>query len=96
MALQVASYKIQLECFFEGDLTMQMPPPSLDTQKLVALQQNAAATLAAAIIAASGRPHSVQEALDLLQDVSFSLFPKPQHAIYQKWKEADKLSEVHK
>lgn len=43
------------------------------------------ATLAAALIAASGRPHSVQEAIDLMRDLQFSMHPSPGSGAYQEW-----------
>jgi hypothetical protein len=54
----------------------EVSPPAVnpyEVLKLVnAMQTNAAASLASAIITASGRPHSVEEALNVLRDVHFS------------------------
>jgi hypothetical protein len=78
------------------------PPPGLSPAALVlarltdALKWQTAATLAAAIITASGRPYSVAEALEVLNDVRFALNPEPNFAPYQEWektKEA-RLSKV--
>lgn len=43
-------------------------------------------TLASAIITAAGRPHSVQEALDLITDIQFALHPQPGSGAWQEWK----------
>ena len=70
--------------------------PLQEVVKLVsATQTNAAATLAAAIIAASGRPHSVNEALKVLNDVKLSLFPLPGSGYYDHWKKEAKLDVPH-
>jgi len=41
--------------------------------------------LTAAIIAASGRPYSVAEVLQLNRDVHFGLFPSPGQPAYEQW-----------
>jgi hypothetical protein len=55
------------------------------TQLINALQTQADATLTAAIIAASGRAHSVQETMNLLHDVHWSRFPAPGNGAYMDW-----------
>ncbi|MGR6466309.1 hypothetical protein [Rhizobium sp. PAMB 3182] len=60
-----------------------------NTQAEVAAQTRLiAATLANALIIASGRPHSVNEALALLKDFQFSMMPNPGHSSYQLWHDA--------
>lgn len=41
--------------------------------------------LTAAIVAASGRPYSVAEVLQLNRDVHFGLFPAPGRPAYEEW-----------
>jgi hypothetical protein len=59
------------------------------------LQTTAAATLTAALIGAAGRPHSVDEAMRLFQDVHFSLFPQANHGAYQAWQKNKDTGKVH-
>ncbi|WP_156318625.1 hypothetical protein [Rhizobium sp. AAP43] len=47
--------------------------------------QQISSTLAAALITVSGRPHSVNEAIQLMKDVQFSLAPNPSSGAYAKW-----------
>ena len=79
------------------ELPLYGPPPasSADIQKLViATQTNAAATLAAALITRSSRPHSVQEALDIMRDIQLSLWPLPGNVAYDDWKKKANLGVV--
>ena len=73
---------------------------SLETQisatGVQATKLNAAATLAAALIAASGRPHSVDEALQLVRDFQWSLWPSPNNGAYQNWKKNFNGTQAHK
>ena len=58
-----------------GRLTAN-PITGVDLAGLMNATQNAAAaTLAAALITAAGRPHSVDEALELLRDIQYTLYP---------------------
>jgi hypothetical protein len=54
-------------------------------------------TLASAIIIASGRPHSVQEALDIARDIHFAMFPVHNLAAYKDWEKIkhERLNKVH-
>ena len=54
-------------------------------QVLHSTNRAAAASLAGGIIAASGRPYSVGEAMELLQTVSFTMNPAPNYGNYQAW-----------
>jgi hypothetical protein len=73
-------------------------PPAVsaaEIQKLViATQVNAAATLTAALIAASSGKYSVNGALDLMRDVQFSLWPLPGNRAYDDWKKKSNLDVV--
>jgi hypothetical protein len=62
-------------------------PPMLQglTRTANASRSAAAAALAGGIIAASGRPHSIAEAIELYQNVHFALFPEPNRASYREW-----------
>jgi len=79
-------------------------PPTTLTQWSISLaqlteatKQQAVATLASAIIAASGRPHSIQQALDIARDIQFAMYPAPQYGHYQEWEKTKdaKLKKVH-
>jgi hypothetical protein len=50
-----------------------------------ALQQNTAATLAAAIVTARGKPVSIEQLLEIQRHVHFALYPAPGHGTYQTW-----------
>jgi hypothetical protein len=52
---------------------------------LRALRLVSSSNLTAAIVAASGRPYSVAEVLQLNRDVHFGLFPSPGHPGYEEW-----------
>ena len=57
-------------------------------QMLVTAQRGTeAATLAAAVIAAMGRPVSISEALEVRQDILFSLYTDHGTAAYQAWRQ---------
>jgi hypothetical protein len=58
----------------------------MNGQDAVAINMNTTAILAAALIAASGRPHSVDEAVKLMHDFHWSLFPNPNNGAYKDWK----------
>jgi len=62
-----------------------------------ATKQQAIATMTAAIIAASGRPHSIQQALDIARDIHFAMFPVPNSGAYQDWAKTKdaRLNKVH-
>ncbi|MHB1100889.1 MAG: hypothetical protein ACYCZR_15195 [Burkholderiales bacterium] len=78
---------------------MQTPNvlPSAETERLIAAtQRSAAATLAAALIAASGRPHSTGEAIKLLYDIEFSLYPMNGRGIYEEWKKTHDPDLAHR
>jgi hypothetical protein len=65
-------------------------------QRLVnATQKTAAATIAAALIAAAGRPHSVDEAAALLRDVEYTLYPQTNLGVYQAWEKSKKTGQRH-
>jgi hypothetical protein len=57
---------------FAGDALMQMPLVIARLENALKIQTTA--TLTAAIIQASGRPVSVEEALALRQDIHFALY----------------------
>lgn len=75
-----------------------MTPQISDMQNLELMKAQIAATLASAIVIAAGRPHSIQEAIDIARDVQFALYPAPSYGTYQEWaktKEA-RLREIRK
>ena len=65
-------------------------------QALEATRTAAAATLAAALISAAGRPHSVDEAMKLVRDIQWSLWPNDNYGAYKDWKKNFKGNEPHK
>jgi hypothetical protein len=54
-------------------------------QLLSATRQQTVAILAAAIVTAANRPHSIQEVLDLQRDIHFAMFPSSGSGAYQEW-----------
>jgi len=55
----------------------------------------AASNLAAALITASGRPHSVNEAIKLLHDFVWSFSPSTGNSAYERWKKEFKGDDRH-
>ncbi len=68
----------------------------INAQMLEATKTAAAATIAAALISASGRTHSVGEAVSLLRDVHWSIWPNPSHGAYKEWHKNFKPDEIYK
>jgi hypothetical protein len=68
-----------------------------DVLLLQLLRRQNATTLAAAIISASGRPHSIEQALEIVTDIQFALNPNPRAGAYQEWAKTkdERLSKVH-
>ena len=75
----------------------QMPHSSAENQIIAAVRSSAAASLAGGIIAATGRPWSVTQAMGLLTDVSFAMHPMPGDGHYEAWKakKDERLNAVH-
>jgi hypothetical protein len=44
------------------------------------------ATLTSAIITASSRPYSIEQALEIAQDIQFALYPGRNFGSYKEWK----------
>jgi hypothetical protein len=80
-------------------LSTPIPPMTgVDLAQLINATQNAAAaTLTAALIAAAGRPHSVDEALELLRDIQYSLHPGNFSSTgrYQAWQQTKQTDKAH-
>ena len=75
-----------------------IPPGAAAVWKLTeATKWQTATTLASAIIIASGRPHSIQQALDIARDVQFAMFPTHNDAAYKEWEKTKhaRLNTVH-
>jgi hypothetical protein len=64
---------------------------------ITAAQWQASITLASAIVTASGRPHSIEQALDIAKDIHFETHPTPGSAVYLEWSKTKdaKLKKVH-
>lgn len=69
---------------------------SLDQDLLAAMRSSVAASLAGGIMAASGRPWSIEQALVLARDVEYAVYPDPGNVQYEEWKmlSDDRLSFV--
>lgn len=48
-------------------------------------KSSVAASLAGGIIAASGKPHSVEEALSVFNDVYWTMYPQPNNGRFVTW-----------
>jgi hypothetical protein len=74
-----------------------MPHSSAENQIIASVRSSAAASLAGGIIAASGRPWSLAEAMSLLVDVGFAMHPAPGDGHYESWKtrKDERLNAVH-
>jgi hypothetical protein len=75
-------------------------PPNLLTdfaQFIETTKAQTAATLAAAVISASGRPWSIEQALDIKRDIQAALYPAPNHGWYKEWEKTKdaRLRKVH-
>jgi hypothetical protein len=80
------------------DSTSIPPHIGVDLQKLInATQHAAAANLAAALITASARPHSVDEAIALVRDIQYSLNPAnlSNTGPYQAWQKTKQTDKAH-
>jgi hypothetical protein len=68
-----------------------------NTQLFKLLRRQNATILAAAIISASGRPHSIEQALEIVRDIQFATNPNPGSGAYQEWAKTkdERLSKVH-
>ena len=70
----------------------------VQAEKLVAATRaNAIATLAAAVITAAGRPHSIAEVVEIYQNLQYALYPEHSLGSYKEWaKNRDEtLAKVH-
>lgn len=57
-----------------------------DLASLISASRNAAAaSIAGGIIAARGKPITLEEALQIQSDVYFALYPQPGQGRYEKW-----------
>ena len=72
-------------------------PLAMVGQMTDALKWQPIATLTAAIITASGKPHSIQQTLDIANDFHFAMFPNPNFGAYREWEKFKdaRLSRVH-
>ena len=79
-------------------MSVESPNLSVElTRAADTLRAQVAATLASGIIAASGRPHSIKEALEIVQDIQFAMYPAPGIGRYKEWEKTkdERLSKVH-
>jgi hypothetical protein len=75
-----------------------VPPGAAAIWKLAeATKWQTATTLASSIIMASGRPHSIQQALDIARNIHFAMFPVPNDPAYKEWEKTKgaSLNKVH-
>jgi hypothetical protein len=73
------------------------PPVAALAQLTEATKWQAVNTLASAIIIASGRPHSIQQALDIVRDIHFAMFPVHNPGAYKDWEKTKhgRLNNLH-
>jgi hypothetical protein len=69
--------------------------PTLIEQMIELSKMNVAASLAAALIIASRRPHSYEESMLVLRNFQFSLFPQEGEDGYEKWKASFNTKKGH-
>ena len=62
-----------------------LAPTSPLIDLIAATRQAAAASVAGGLIAASGRPHSLKEAMEVMSDVFMAMYPEPGNGRYQAW-----------
>lgn len=67
----------------------------MDSSVANAINDQTIATLASAIVVASGRAWSIEEVLDLMRDIEFARRPQPNSGAYQHW-EKDREAKVKK
>ncbi len=78
--------------------SISIPPAVVALTQLTEVTKwQSANTLASAIIMASGRPHSSQEALDIARDIHFAMFPVHNLAAYKDWEKIKhaRLNKIH-
>jgi hypothetical protein len=82
----------------------ELPPlPAISPVTLVLVQLREArewqrvATLASAIITKSGRPYSIEQALEIVQDLHSALYPGRNFGPYKEWEKTKdaRLKKVH-
>ena len=54
-------------------------------QLVEATRAQTAAILAAAIVTAANRPHSIEQVLEIQRDIYFALYPSTGSGAYQEW-----------
>jgi hypothetical protein len=83
----------------EETIMSDLPPQVLQTlaQFTEATKAQTAATIAAAVVGAAGRPVSIQQVLDIARDVQFAIFPNPGSQTYVDWARTrdQRLGKVH-
>jgi hypothetical protein len=69
---------------------------ALETEKQGhAIRAGVAASITGGMIAAAGRPFSIEEAMELYVSVSFAMHPTPGYGRYEEWKKKeDRLTRV--
>jgi hypothetical protein len=73
-----------------------VPGVMLD-QIVNAMRQQTTATVAAAIVSASGKPHSIEQFLEIMRDVHHAMHPQPNTGAYIEWAKTKdaRLKKVH-
>jgi hypothetical protein len=80
---------------------MATPPMGMSAidlaQVMNVFKKQTVATVAAAMVVASGRAHSIQQVLTLMQDVDLAMYPNPSSGFYIEWAKTkdQKLNLVH-
>ncbi len=69
-----------------------------DIQLLImANRQQVTSTLASAIMISSGRRYSIQQALELINDIHYAIYPRPRSSDYAEWAKTkdERLNKVY-
>jgi hypothetical protein len=72
-------------------------PGVLLDQIVHAMHRQTTATIAAALVSASGKPHSIEQILAIVTDVHHAMFPQPNTGAYIEWAKTKdaRLKKVH-
>jgi hypothetical protein len=73
-----------------------IPPVEL-AQLLTANRQQVTATIASAIMISSSHQYSIQQALEIMHDIYYAVYPAPNSGAYIEWQKTKdaRLSKVH-
>jgi hypothetical protein len=76
----------------------ESPIPSVLLDQIArALRRQTTATITGAVVAASGKSHSIEQVLEIMRDVHYALYPDPNAGPYIEWAKTKdaRLKKVH-